>query len=64
VHNTQQTQEMTIHILSGIRARNPATEQPQNHALDRTLIGIEIIIIIVIIIIIISKLFKKNHTTE
>jgi hypothetical protein len=56
VHNTQQTQEMTIHGLSGIRARNPAIEQPHTHALDRTFIEIEIIIIIVIIIIIINKL--------
>jgi hypothetical protein len=33
-HNIE-TQETNIHVLSGIRNRDPATKQPQTYALDR-----------------------------
>jgi hypothetical protein len=43
LHNTQQTQEMNIHVLSGIRTCDPSNRAVANlllGALDRTAIGI------------------------
>ena len=38
--NTQHSQETDIHSPGGIRIRNPASERPQTHALDRLANGI------------------------